>query len=106
MKQAPPTNSAGMKDAVDVCRETRAEISGLPSAFRRVDRHVNHNRSADNVLPRDAAPVTRVERILTIVSHGEITMGRDSVWKHFGPVLKLSAVLIRIPGIGPAPRKA
>src|SRR5579871_1662691 len=83
MKQAPPTNGAGMEDAIDVGRESRAKIAGLPGIVGRVERHIDHDGSADDVLPRHATPEAGIERILAVVAHCEITILRNLVWKDF-----------------------
>src|SRR5262249_909506 len=79
VKQTPPTNSAGMEDSVYVRREACAEIPRLPRAFRRFDRHVDDNRRSNDVLARHTAPEARVERILPVVAHREVTLWRNFV---------------------------
>src|SRR5258708_800826 len=83
MEQAPPANGAGMEDAVNVRGEARAEIAGLPGVFRRIERHVNHDRSADDIFARNAATEAGVERVLAVVAHREITFRRYLVRKNF-----------------------
>src|SRR5256885_13678271 len=82
MEQAPPANGAGMEDAVYIRGEARTEIAGLPGVFRGVERHVNQHGRADNIFARNAAPEARIERILTVVAHGEITFRRYLVRKN------------------------
>src|SRR2546430_7497544 len=82
MEQAPPANGARMEDAIYVCGEARTEIAGLPGAFRRFERHVNHHRSANDIFARYTAPEAGIERILAVVAHGEITFRRYLVRKN------------------------
>src|SRR2546430_4656625 len=83
MEQAPPANGARMEDAIYVCGEAHTEIAGLPGAFRRFERHVNHHRSANDIFARYTAPEAGIERILAVVAHGEITSSRHREWKYF-----------------------
>src|SRR5207302_2967513 len=82
MEQAPPANGAGMEDAIYVRGKARAEIAGLPGVFRRLERHVNHHRSANDIFARHATPEAGIERILAVVAHGEITFRRYLVRKN------------------------
>src|SRR5215470_12138160 len=92
-EQAPPTNRAGMKDAVQVRSKTCAEIAGLPCALWSRQRHVDHHGRTNDVFPRDAAPKTRVERILPIVTHGEVAVFRNPIRKDLFLARKSAFVL-------------
>src|ERR687892_68116 len=45
----------------------------------RIKRPVNKQPSADQVLHRDWSPIAAVEAVITVVTHGEITVSRHRV---------------------------
>src|SRR5579862_4818680 len=79
MKQASPTHSARMNDGVEISFKALPNVAGLPDILRRIDGHVNHQRSSDNILARNKAPIPAVVRIFAIVAHHEVIARRDFV---------------------------
>src|SRR5579864_5019493 len=73
----PPAHFAGMQDGVGIGEEALAKLARFPGFRGNVERHVDHDRSSDNVVARDAAPEAAVVRIGAIVAHDEITVGRN-----------------------------
>src|ERR1700722_14500922 len=79
MKQAFPTHLAGMNDGVEISFKALPNMAGFPDILRRIDGHVNHERSPDNILARNKAPIPAVVRIFAIVAHHEVITRRDFV---------------------------
>src|SRR3984957_4791601 len=74
MKQSSPSHAAGMQDSVGVRKKTLPNLPWLPGVRRRIQRHINHHRRANNIFARNAAPEAAVIRVAAIVAHHEITI--------------------------------
>src|SRR5271168_4730198 len=70
-----------MKERVGVGRDTVADAARFRLPVRRIDRHIDHDRSADNVVAGDAADEAAIQRIAAIVAHDEETVRRNGVGK-------------------------
>src|SRR6202158_3665927 len=81
MEQALPAHIAGMKDCSGISEKALADLPGLPSVRRHIHGHVNHYRSADDVVPGDAAPDSAVVGIGPVVAHCKITIVRYVIRK-------------------------
>src|SRR5215471_8163101 len=92
MEQAPPADRAGMEDSVQVRLKTLAQISRLPRALRCVQRHIDDHGRTDDVLARNATPEARIKRILPVVPHCKVTVGRNSVRQNIFLVAESSLV--------------
>src|SRR6266436_3599715 len=68
-----------MQQGVPISKKALTNVAGSPRAAGRVHGHVNHNRSADNVLAGNTTHKTTVEGILTVVAHHKIAIGRNFV---------------------------
>src|SRR5215467_8646918 len=68
-EEALPAHRAGMQDGVRIGVEALANMTGLPGILRNIERHIDHDRSADDVVSRDRAPEAAVVRIGPIVAH-------------------------------------
>ena len=71
-EQASPAHGAWMDDGIRIGIKSFANLSGLPSLLPDVERHIDHHRRSDNVVPRNAAPETAIVGIAAIVSHYKI----------------------------------
>src|SRR6266478_732908 len=78
-EEALPADDSRVEDSARIGKKPFAKLSRLPGILRHVERHVNHDRRADNILARDAAPETAVEGVAAIVAHGEITVIGNAV---------------------------
>src|SRR5260221_991916 len=76
MEQPAPANGAGMNDRISVGEEAGADIA-IPGIARRLERHINEHRRAENVIAGDAAPIAGVERIFAVVAHDEVAVSGD-----------------------------
>src|SRR5258708_15712650 len=76
-EQSLPAHQARMHQRVRISKETLANLAGLPSVRRNIERHIYHYRRADNVFARHGAPEAAVIRIPTIVAHHEIRIVRN-----------------------------
>src|ERR1700688_2226719 len=74
MKQSSPSHATGMQDSVGVRKKTLPNLPWLPGVRRRIQRHINHHRRANNILTRNAAPEAAVIRVAAIVAHHKITI--------------------------------
>src|SRR3984957_20862839 len=74
MKQSSPSHTAGMQDRVGIRKKTLPNLPWLPGVRRRIQRHINHHRRANNILARNAAPEAAVIRVPAIVAHHKITI--------------------------------
>src|SRR5271154_501284 len=68
-----------MQKCVGVSKKTLTNLAGLPRFRRGFQRHVDHHRSADQILARHAAPKAAVHRVAAVVAHDEITMVGDHI---------------------------
>src|ERR1700722_9822888 len=80
VKQSSPSHAAGMQDSVGVRKKTLPNLPWLPGVRRRVQRHINHHRRANNILARNAAPEAAVIRVPAIVAHHKITIVGNFIW--------------------------
>ncbi len=55
-----------------------ADVPRFPNFFRRIDRHIDDQRRANNILPRHKSPKPAVVGIVAIVAHHEVVAG----WHH------------------------
>src|SRR6267143_5686931 len=78
-EDALPPHDAGMQDGVRVGEETLAKLTWFPGFRRNIERHVNHDWRADDVLARDAAPEPAVVGVAAIVAHHEVAVGGNGV---------------------------
>src|ERR1700680_3554683 len=72
MKQSSPSHATGMQDSVGIGKKTLPNLPWLPGVRRRIQRHINHHRRANNILARNAAPEAPVIRVAAIVAHNKI----------------------------------
>src|ERR1700733_9730867 len=79
VEDALPTHRSWMDQHVGVGKETVDNVAWLPSFRVRIQRHVDHHRSADEVLPGNATPEAAVVRICSIVAHREITIVGNAI---------------------------
>jgi hypothetical protein len=79
VEQSSPAHTAGMQYGVSVGKEALADLPRFPSVGRRVQRHIDHYRCADNILARNAAPEATVIGISAIVAHHKIAIIRNLV---------------------------
>src|SRR5262249_5881428 len=91
MKQPAPANFAGMNERVGVRGNTVENSARTPGFAARINRHVNHDRCADDVVTRNAANEAAVERVLAIVAHHEKAPGRNLERKNVGLAHKIAA---------------
>src|SRR5580704_18518788 len=70
-----------MENRARIRQKSLANLPRLPSIGRHIQRHINHYRRPNNVLPRHAAPKSAVVRIRPIVTHRKITIVRNLVRK-------------------------
>src|SRR5260370_38489205 len=69
-----PAHQARMHQRVRVRKEALANLAGLPSVRRNVERHAYHHWRANNVFARHTTPKPAVVGIAAIVAHYEITV--------------------------------
>src|SRR5579871_1590066 len=79
-----PAYLAGMDNRIGINRDSIEYGAGTPGLARRINRHINHYGRADDVIARNAADESAVERILPVVSHQEIAIFGDGEWKERG----------------------
>src|ERR1700730_8779405 len=79
VEQASPAHGAWMQKCVPVCKKPLANLTRLPGVRARIQRHINHDRGADNILSRDATPEPAVVRISSVITHRKITVVRNQV---------------------------
>src|SRR5580704_7594799 len=77
MEQALPAHFVRMNQSVEISSEALFDVARLPNFFRRIDGHVNKQRSADNIRARHEAPEAAVVRIIAIVAHHKIIASRN-----------------------------
>src|SRR6266851_10450565 len=70
-----------MNQRAGIRKKSFANLAGLPGTGGHVERHIDHDRSTDDVIARDAAPEAAIVGIGAVVTHGEITVVRDAVRK-------------------------
>src|SRR6185369_4684478 len=80
-EQSAPANFSGVEDGARIGKEAIDERAGFPRRRGLVDRHVNHDRSSDDVGARDTAGEAGVQRIAAIVAHDEEAVGGNGVGK-------------------------
>src|SRR5260370_18446041 len=68
-----------MEERVGISEKAFTNLPRLPGFGRNVQRHVNHDGSADDIVARDAAPEAAVIGIAAIVAHGEITIVGNAI---------------------------
>src|SRR5581483_10219274 len=76
-KDASPANHAWVQHGIDIGVDAFADLAGLPGIRRNIERHINQDRSANDVFARDNAPETAVVGIGAVIAHDEIRIGRD-----------------------------
>src|SRR5258708_14882178 len=102
MKKSAPTNFAGMNQGAEIRGGAGGDVAGLPGVGWPVERHVNHDRSSDDMAARNAADVTAVQRIAAIVTHHEIAALGHGVRKLVWLAFKSREVLEWIGALGAA----
>src|SRR4029077_9838718 len=80
LEDALPAHGSAVQDGVRGREKAFANLARLPGFRRNVQRHINHDRGADEVLARDGAPEAAVEGVLGIVAHGKVTVLGDAEW--------------------------
>src|SRR6516162_3135096 len=66
MKQPAPPHGAGMNQGIPVGKEPGGDVA-VPGVARRVQRHIDEHRRAEDVVARHATPVAGIERVLAVV---------------------------------------
>src|ERR1700753_1401055 len=92
MEQSAPAHFPGMNQRSEVCSKPFTNMAGLPHFFRRVDRHVDDQGCADNILPWHKAPETAVVGIVAVVAHHEILS-----WRNYQLAIHHMRVDLRLP---------
>src|SRR5438045_9626240 len=70
-----------MNQRASIREKAFANLAGLPSVLRDIQRHVDHHWGADDVAARNAAPEAAVVRIAAVIAHREITIFWNMIWK-------------------------
>src|SRR5262249_3592906 len=73
-----PAYEARMNQGVAVGENAFADLPRLPGRIADVERHVDHDGSADDVVARDASPKAAVEGIAAIVAESQV-----AIWGNF-----------------------
>src|SRR5580704_4877696 len=76
-EQALPSHGTRMDDSIRIGFKSLANLSGLPGILPDIERHINHDRRADNVISRNTTPEAAVIGIAAIVAHHKITFVRN-----------------------------
>src|SRR5580698_4440565 len=76
-EQALPAHGTWMNKGIRVGKKSFANLAGLPGILPDRQRHVNHDRRANDVISRDAAPEAAVKRIEAVVAHHKIALVRN-----------------------------
>src|SRR5579859_1500946 len=76
-EQPSPAHQARMHQRIGVRKEALANLTRLPSVRGDIQRHVYHDRRADNVLARHRTPEAAVVRVPAVIAHHEIRIVRN-----------------------------
>src|SRR5215510_11195039 len=104
MKNPAPANLAGMNQRVGICGNPIKDCAGAPRLIARFNGHVNHDRRPDDMVARNWAHETAVERIAAIVAHHEIAVRRNFERKNVRLTSEIATPQSRLSGVGGANR--
>src|SRR5258708_34918404 len=70
-EQSSPADAARMHQRIGIRKKTLENLPGVPGARRRIERHVNHHRRADQVLARHPPPKPPAQLFTPVLSPPE-----------------------------------